>query len=156
MDDTLLVRGGGRATLRRSSIDAALPIFAFGSALAWCTTSSGRDVVQAFIAAWAALPNLAEPAAFPGWLRSIVHTAFRLLRRTGSAGRCDADAVERGRRRTGWSRGAPEPRRRSPRGAPMELRDPRRCLCTNAAPGHRDFLNLRSRRSATGCPPASA
>ena len=33
-------------------------------------------------AAWKALPTLAEPAAFPGWLRGIVrHHAFRVLRR---------------------------------------------------------------------------
>jgi hypothetical protein len=29
-------------------------------------------VQEAFVAAWAALPSLAEPAAFPGWLRSIM------------------------------------------------------------------------------------
>jgi RNA polymerase sigma factor (sigma-70 family) len=42
-----------------------------------------EDVVQeAFMAAWSALPTLAEPAAFPGWLRGIVrHQAFRVLRR---------------------------------------------------------------------------
>jgi RNA polymerase sigma factor (sigma-70 family) len=42
-----------------------------------------EDVVQeAFVAAWKALPTLAEPAAFPGWLRGIVrHHAFRVLRR---------------------------------------------------------------------------
>ena len=51
---------------------------------------------EAFIAAWAALPSLAEPAAFPGWLRSIVrHHAFRLLRRTELELQplADADAV---------------------------------------------------------------
>jgi RNA polymerase sigma factor (sigma-70 family) len=42
-----------------------------------------EDIVQeAFVAAWTALPTLAEPAAFPGWLRGIVrHHAFRVLRR---------------------------------------------------------------------------
>jgi DNA-directed RNA polymerase specialized sigma24 family protein len=42
-----------------------------------------EDAVQeAFVAAWSALPSLADPAAFPGWLRTIVrHHAFRLLRR---------------------------------------------------------------------------
>jgi RNA polymerase sigma factor (sigma-70 family) len=41
-----------------------------------------EDVVQeAFLAAWIALPNLADSAAFPGWLRGIVrHHAFGLLR----------------------------------------------------------------------------
>jgi RNA polymerase sigma factor (sigma-70 family) len=59
--------------------------FAFGSALALVGDfHRAEDVVQeAFVAAWAALPSLAEPAAFPGWLRSIVrHHASRVLRRT--------------------------------------------------------------------------
>src|SRR5258708_7826505 len=58
--------------------------FAFGSALALVGDfHQAEDVVQeAFVAAWAALPSLAEPAAFPGWLRSIVrHHASRVLRR---------------------------------------------------------------------------
>ena len=57
--------------------------FAFGSALALVHNfQQAEDVVQeAFLAAWTALPNLADPAAFPGWLRGIVrHHAFRLLR----------------------------------------------------------------------------
>ena len=59
--------------------------FAFGSALALVGDfHQAEDVVQeAFVAAWAALPSLADPAAFPGWLRSIVrHHASRVLRRT--------------------------------------------------------------------------
>src|SRR3977135_865733 len=58
--------------------------FAFGSALALVRDfQQAEDVVQeAFVAAWKALPTLAEPAAFPGWLRGIVrHPAFRVLRR---------------------------------------------------------------------------
>jgi RNA polymerase sigma factor (sigma-70 family) len=58
--------------------------FAFGSALAMVRDfQQAEDVVQeAFVAAWKALPTLAEPAAFPGWLRGIVrHHAFRVLRR---------------------------------------------------------------------------
>ena len=57
--------------------------FAFGSALALIHDfQRAEDVVQeAFLAAWIALPRLADPAAFPGWLRGIVrHHAFRLLR----------------------------------------------------------------------------
>jgi len=57
---------------------------AFGSALALVHDfHHAEDVVQeAFVAAWAGLPTLTDPAAFPGWLRSIVrHQAFRLLRR---------------------------------------------------------------------------
>src|SRR6266566_4176371 len=58
--------------------------FAFGSALALVRDfQHAEDVVQeSFIAAWSALPSLADPAAFPGWLRGIVrHHAFRVLRR---------------------------------------------------------------------------
>jgi RNA polymerase sigma factor (sigma-70 family) len=58
--------------------------FAFGSALAVVRDfQHAEDVVQeAFVAAWSALPSLADPAAFPGWLRGIVrHQAFRMLRR---------------------------------------------------------------------------
>jgi RNA polymerase sigma factor (sigma-70 family) len=58
--------------------------FAFGSALAQVGDfQKAEDVVQeAFVAAWLALPTLAEPAAFPGWLRGIVrHQVSRVLRR---------------------------------------------------------------------------
>jgi RNA polymerase sigma-70 factor (ECF subfamily) len=58
--------------------------FAFGSALALVRDfQNAEDVVQeAFVAAWSALPSLADPAAFPGWLRGIVrHQAFRVLRK---------------------------------------------------------------------------
>ncbi len=58
--------------------------FAFGVALALVHDfQQAEDVVQeSFIAAWSALPALADPAAFPGWLRGIVrHQAFRVLRR---------------------------------------------------------------------------
>jgi Sigma-70 region 2 len=45
---------------------------AFGSALALVRDlQQAEDIVQeTFVAAWFALPTLAEPAAFPGWLRS--------------------------------------------------------------------------------------
>jgi RNA polymerase sigma factor (sigma-70 family) len=58
--------------------------FAFGSALALVGDfHHAEDVVQeALVAAWSSLPRLADPAAFPGWLRSIVrHHAFRAVRR---------------------------------------------------------------------------
>src|SRR5258708_15178745 len=58
--------------------------FAFGSALALVGDFQlAEDVVQeAFLAAWSGLPRLADPAAFPGWLRGIVrHQAIRVLRR---------------------------------------------------------------------------
>src|SRR5262249_47487771 len=58
--------------------------FAFGTALALVHDfQKAEDVVQdAFMAAWSGLPSLADPRAFPGWLRGIVrHHAFRVLRR---------------------------------------------------------------------------
>ena len=58
--------------------------FAFGSALALVGDfHHAEDVVQeALLAAWSSLPRLADPAAFSGWLRSIVrHHAFRAVRR---------------------------------------------------------------------------
>jgi RNA polymerase sigma factor (sigma-70 family) len=57
---------------------------AFGYALALVRDfAAAEDVAQeAFVAAWASLPRLETPAAFPGWLRGIVgHCAHRVLRR---------------------------------------------------------------------------
>src|SRR5438128_846068 len=57
---------------------------AFGYALALVRDlRQAEDVVQeAFVAVWSGLPTLADPAAFPSWLRGIVrHQAYRLLRR---------------------------------------------------------------------------
>ena len=57
---------------------------AFGYALSFVRDfQEAEDVVQeAFVAAWYALPTLAEPGAFAAWLRSIVrHQAHRVLRR---------------------------------------------------------------------------
>jgi RNA polymerase sigma factor (sigma-70 family) len=71
--------------------------FAFGSALAEVRDfQQAEDIVQeAFVAAWAGLPNLAEPAAFPGWLRGIVrHHAFRVMRRKRLPAVPLADAAE--------------------------------------------------------------
>jgi RNA polymerase sigma factor (sigma-70 family) len=56
---------------------------AFGYALATLRDlGQAEDVVQeAFVAAWAGLPRLEDPAAFPGWLRGIVrHQALRVVR----------------------------------------------------------------------------
>lgn len=81
---------------------------AFGYALSHVrNVQEAEDVVQeAFVAAWYALPSLAEPAAFAGWLRSIVrHQAHRVLRRKqlevvplGAAEAVPADAVAAERR----------------------------------------------------------
>src|ERR1700755_1023607 len=71
--------------------------FAFGSALAQVRDfQQAEDIVQeAFVAAWTALPALAEPAAFPGWLRGIVrHHAFRAIRRKRLRTAPRADAGE--------------------------------------------------------------
>jgi DNA-directed RNA polymerase specialized sigma24 family protein len=60
--------------------------FAFGSALSLVHDFHlAEDVTQeAFVAAWLALPTLADPAAFPGWFGAIVRRqAFRQLRRKG-------------------------------------------------------------------------
>jgi RNA polymerase sigma-70 factor (ECF subfamily) len=57
---------------------------AFGAALALVNDfHQAEEVVQdAFVATRSALPGLADPAAFPGWLRGIVrHQAFRVLRK---------------------------------------------------------------------------
>ena len=71
--------------------------FAFGSALMVRDFQNAEDVVQeAFVAAWSGLPSLADPAAFPGWLRGIVrHHAFRVLRRKqlSAVPLADAEAV---------------------------------------------------------------
>src|SRR5262252_580991 len=70
---------------------------AFGAALALVNDfHQAEDVVQeAFVAAWSALPRLADPAAFPGWLRGIVrHQAFRVLRSRQPPGSPLADAEE--------------------------------------------------------------
>jgi RNA polymerase sigma factor (sigma-70 family) len=56
---------------------------AFGYAVALLRDlQQAEDVVQeAFVAAWFGLRGLADPAAFPGWLRGIVrHQAYRVLR----------------------------------------------------------------------------
>lgn len=61
---------------------------AFGYAVALVRDlQQAEDVVQeAFVAAWFGLPTLADPAAFPGWLRGIVrHQAHRVIRRRRDA-----------------------------------------------------------------------
>ena len=61
---------------------------AFGYAVALLRDlQQAEDVVQeAFVAAWFGLRRLADPAAFPGWLRGIVrHQAYRVLRQRPQA-----------------------------------------------------------------------
>lgn len=82
--DTLVRRAAQRDVSAFVELTRRFQQFAFGSALAMVGDfHRAEDVVQeAFMAAWDALPTLAEPAAFPAWLRSIVrHRASRLLRR---------------------------------------------------------------------------
>src|SRR5437870_11991359 len=67
-----------------ADVTRQLQHMAFGYALSFVRNfQEAEDVVQeAFVAAWYALPTLAEPAAFAGWLRAIVrHRAHRVLRR---------------------------------------------------------------------------
>jgi RNA polymerase sigma-70 factor (ECF subfamily) len=85
MEHESLVRRAGSGDVRAFvELTRRFQHFAFGSALALVHDfQQAEDVVQeAFVAAWSALPTLADPAAFPGWLRTIVrHHAFRVLRR---------------------------------------------------------------------------
>jgi RNA polymerase sigma factor (sigma-70 family) len=85
MDHESLARRAGSGDIRAFvELTRRFQHFAFGSALALVNDfQQAEDVVQdAFVAAWSALPTLEDPAAFPGWLRSIVrHHAFRVLRR---------------------------------------------------------------------------
>jgi RNA polymerase sigma factor (sigma-70 family) len=85
MDLEQLVRSAAQGDVKAFvALTQRFQHFAFGSALALVGDfHQAEDVVQeAFVAAWSALPSLAEPAAFPGWLRSIVrHHAARVLRR---------------------------------------------------------------------------
>ncbi|MBV9566120.1 MAG: sigma-70 family RNA polymerase sigma factor, partial [Bradyrhizobium sp.] len=85
MDHEQLVRQAGGGDVKAFvELTRRFQQFAFGSALALVRDFQvAEDVVQeAFVAAWSALPRLADPAAFPGWLRGIVrHHAFRVLRR---------------------------------------------------------------------------
>jgi RNA polymerase sigma factor (sigma-70 family) len=85
MDHESLVCGAGRGDVRAFvELTRRFRNFAFGSALSLVHDfQQAEDVVQeAFVAAWSALPTLDDPAAFPGWLRTIVrHHAFRVLRR---------------------------------------------------------------------------
>jgi RNA polymerase sigma factor (sigma-70 family) len=96
MDHEQLVRrAGGGDVAAFVELTRRFQQFAFGSALALVRDfQHAEDVVQeSFVAAWSALPTLDEPAAFPGWLRSIVrHHAFRLRRRKRLASVPLADA----------------------------------------------------------------
>jgi len=82
----LVQRAAGGDIEAFSAITERFQHMAFGYALSLVRDfRDAEDVVQeAFVAAWFALPSLAEPAAFAGWLRAIVrHRAHRRLRRRG-------------------------------------------------------------------------
>lgn len=85
MDHDALVRRASNGDVRAFvELTQRFQHFAFGSALTLLQDfQRAEDVVQeAFVAAWSALPTLDDPAAFPGWLRTIVrHHALRVLRR---------------------------------------------------------------------------
>jgi RNA polymerase sigma factor (sigma-70 family) len=85
MDFVNLVRAASKGDVNAFvALTRRFQHLAFGSALALVHDFQlSEDIVQdAFVAAWSALPRLSDPAAFPGWLRSIVrHYAFRTLRR---------------------------------------------------------------------------
>jgi DNA-directed RNA polymerase specialized sigma24 family protein len=73
---------GRRGHLTFVDLTCQFQHMAFGAALALVNDfHQAEEVVQdAFVAAWSALPGLADPAAFAGWLRGIVrHQAFRVL-----------------------------------------------------------------------------
>src|SRR5262245_7000666 len=85
MDLTASVRRAAEGDLDAfADVTRRFQHMAFGYALSLVRDfQQAEDVVQeAFVAAWYGLPTLEEPAAFGGWLRSIVrHQAHRVLRR---------------------------------------------------------------------------
>ena len=136
---------------------------AFGAALALVNDfHQAEDVVQeAFVAAWSALPSLADPAAFPGWLRGIVrHQAFRVLRKRTlrTVPLAEADRRRCSRRRSAGSSSPGESsamaRRRLP-GCPASCGSRPRCSSSRSARTRtsRSFSACQWRRSTTACMP---
>ena len=84
MDVERLIRRAQQGDLEAfAEVTRRFQHMAFGYAVALLRDlQQAEDVVQeAFVAAWFGLRSLADPAAFPGWLRGIVrHQAYRLLR----------------------------------------------------------------------------
>ena len=84
MDLEALVRAAAGGDLDAfAAITRRFQHMAFGYALSFVRDlGQAEDIVQeAFVAAWYGLPSLGDPAAFAGWLRSIVrHRAHRVLR----------------------------------------------------------------------------
>jgi len=85
MDLEALVRAAAAGDLDAfAELTRRFQHMAFGYALSFVRDlGQAEDVVQeAFVAAWYALPTLADPTAFAGWLRGIVrYRAHRVLRR---------------------------------------------------------------------------
>ena len=81
---TLIGRARQRDLEAFAEITRRFQHMAYGYALSMLRDlGQAEDVVQeAFVAAWFGLARLEDPAAFPGWLRGIVHhQAHRVLRR---------------------------------------------------------------------------
>lgn len=120
--------------------------FAFGSALTLVHDfQTAEDVVQeAFLAAWAALSGLADPAAFPSWLRAIVRRkALRVLRQRqldwrplsdaeevpGESALPDRQAGERDRPDAGPAQGRHRAGEQDPGCPPVAPAYPASCVC---------------------------
>jgi RNA polymerase sigma factor (sigma-70 family) len=86
--ETAVTQAAGGDLAAFAEVTRRFQHMAFGYALSLVHDfGQAEDVVQeAFVAAWFGLGRLADPAAFPGWLRSIVrHQAYRVLRRRALA-----------------------------------------------------------------------
>ena len=153
MDHEQLVRRAGGGDVKAFvELASRFQQFAFGSALALVRDfQQAEDMVQeSFVAAWSALPTLAEPAAFPGWLRGIVrHHAFRLRRRKqlASVSLAEAESLpnEEPWPTTFWSSaGKPPPRSPRLRICPTSCANRRRSPLSTTA-------RTRTSRPSLGC-----
>jgi RNA polymerase sigma-70 factor, ECF subfamily len=122
---------------------------AFGAALALVNDfHQAEDVGQeAFVAAWSALPSLADPAAFPGWLHGVVRhqgVPGAAQKDTARAAVAEAERLPSEERwpTAAWSRAGN--RRWHGAACPANYRNQRRCSLSNGC-SHQDiavFLGL--------------